>query len=225
MYLDDWLFCQQKSEIILQLTTQVIYFLWSLEWEVNLDKSTLTPSSSFEYLGLLRQSTSSSHGGPSAGQTAAWSDCSVLPDICYFSKFSSTTDCPDFRYAGITLYSPCTAHSGDFKIWDVLEVWKDTAWLLQGVLDSYLFMDNSLEDWGASLSWKDIKDSWRESYRSLHINRLALLAVKLALQHFREEYFSSVTTPLHRPTAKGGRISASSCGRSWISARFGELIC
>ena len=53
--------------------------------------------------------------------------------------------------------------------------------------DRYLFTDSSLEGWGAWLSGQDIKDVWRSSDSSLHVNHLELLAVKLALLHFREE--------------------------------------
>ena len=79
---------------------------------------------------------------------------------------------------------------------DLLEaigVWSDTGWILQGVPllslkpDLYLCTDSSLEGWGASLSGRDVKDVWRGSHRSLHINHLEMLAVKLALQHYKSE--------------------------------------
>ena len=63
----------------------------------------------------------------------------------------------------------------------------------QGVLltilfpDCYLFTDSSLEGWETLLSGRDVKDVLRGSDRSLHINHLELLAMKLALLHFKEE--------------------------------------
>ena len=60
----------------------------------------------------------------------------------------------------------------------------------------YLFMDSSLEGWGATLSQRHmyVLDVWR----SLHINLVEL-------------YFSFVTTPLHYPTNLRGKVGT----RSW----------
>ena len=76
---------------------------------------------------------------------------------------------------------------------EVIGVWSDAGWTLQGVpLLSpqpalHLFTDSSMEGWGASLSEKDDKDVWRGSQRPLHINHLEMLAVKLVLQHYKSE--------------------------------------
>ena len=51
-YLDDWLFRHQDCEIIFQFLSEIIAFPQSLGREVILGKSSLTPSQSFEYLGL-----------------------------------------------------------------------------------------------------------------------------------------------------------------------------
>ena len=48
----NWLFRHQHQELLIELATKVIAFLQSFRWEVNLEKSSLTPSQSFEYLGL-----------------------------------------------------------------------------------------------------------------------------------------------------------------------------
>ena len=50
MYLDNWFLCHQHCETPLKLTPQIVEFLHSLGWEVNLEK--LSPSQSFGYLGL-----------------------------------------------------------------------------------------------------------------------------------------------------------------------------
>ena len=52
VYLNDWLFRHQDREILLKLAPEIVAFLQSVGWEVNLEKSSLTPSQSFEYLGL-----------------------------------------------------------------------------------------------------------------------------------------------------------------------------
>ena len=52
VYLDDWLFRHQDHEIVVELEPVVVAFLQSLGWEVNLEKSSPTPSQSFEYLSL-----------------------------------------------------------------------------------------------------------------------------------------------------------------------------
>ena len=52
VYLDYWLFRHQYREIILRLVPEIVAFLQSLGWEINLEKSSLSPSQSFEYLGL-----------------------------------------------------------------------------------------------------------------------------------------------------------------------------
>ena len=96
---------------------------------------------------------------------------------------------------------------------DALKIWTDSAWLLQGVPltspspDCYLFIDSSLEGCGASLSGQDVKDVWRGSDRSLHINHLAgvvsseagtvTLHRRVASAHnsspLRQRYYSSVS--------------------------------
>ena len=52
VYLDDWLFQHQDREIHLELAPEIVVFLQFLGREVNLEKSSLTPSQSFKYLGL-----------------------------------------------------------------------------------------------------------------------------------------------------------------------------
>ena len=51
VYLVEWLFRHQDCEILLQLVSEIVAFLQSLGREFNLEKSSLTPSQSFEYLG------------------------------------------------------------------------------------------------------------------------------------------------------------------------------
>ena len=53
VYLDDWLFQHQDRKILLELAPEIVAFLQSLGSEVTLEKSSLTPSQSFEYLGLI----------------------------------------------------------------------------------------------------------------------------------------------------------------------------
>ena len=111
---------------------------------------------------------------------------------------------------------------------DALEIWTDTACLLQGVLltspspDLYLFTDNSLKGWGASLSGQDVEGVWRESARCLDINHLELLAVKLALLHFREEvqvhtilFLCDNATAVAYLRKEGGTRSHALCLLSW----------
>ena len=52
VYLDDWLFRHQQREFLLLHAPRIVQFLRSLGWEVNVNKSSPTPSQSFEYLGL-----------------------------------------------------------------------------------------------------------------------------------------------------------------------------
>ena len=52
VYVNDWLFRHQDCEILLQLVPEIVAILQSVGQEVNLKLSSLTPSQSFEYLGL-----------------------------------------------------------------------------------------------------------------------------------------------------------------------------
>ena len=47
VYLDNWLFRHQHRVFLLLHTPRIIHFLVSLGWEVNVDKSSLTPSQIF----------------------------------------------------------------------------------------------------------------------------------------------------------------------------------
>ena len=89
VYLDDWLLRHQQREFLLH-KPRIVQFLRSLGWEVNVDKLSLTPSQSFEYLGLFFRSDlgSGSPGRPSAGQAAAGSDDLFFTDICHSEEFS-----------------------------------------------------------------------------------------------------------------------------------------
>ena len=49
VYLDDWLFQHQNRKILLESAREIVVFLQSLGWEVNLEKSYLTPSQSFDH--------------------------------------------------------------------------------------------------------------------------------------------------------------------------------
>ena len=52
VYLIDWQFRHPDRKILLQLVAEIVAFLQSLGREVNLEKSSLTNSQSFEYIGL-----------------------------------------------------------------------------------------------------------------------------------------------------------------------------
>ena len=124
---------------------------------------------------------------------------------------------------------------------ETLEAWVDAAWLLQGVPmlspspDVYLCTDSSLEAWRATLNEKDVSKFWRGSQRSLHSNRLEILTVKFALQHFRSEIQSctvlflcdnaTIVTHLRKEKGLVHETSVSSHGGYCRFAGLGRLAC
>ena len=65
--------------------------------------------------------------------------------------------------------------------------------LLKQAPQDVLQMDASLFGWGAALQGKSIRGAWSLLERKWHINKLELLAVKLALQTFlKSKNFTSI---------------------------------
>ena len=174
---------------------EIAAFLQSLVWEVNSEKSALTLSQSFKYLGLhFRSDLKIVHPADDLLDR-------LHQDLNVFTRKILVISRELQSFVGlINFLAPIVdlgrLHMRPIQLWlasrwdhtllsidlpltvnpDLLEaikVWLGTEWILQGVpllslqLDYYLFTDSSMQGWGASLSGKDIKDVWRGSHRSL----------------------------------------------------------
>ena len=212
MYLDDWLvlgdsqeLCQRHMQVLLAATRQ-------LGFQTNLEKSDLTPSQQFCFLGIafdtvrftvapvqrridrllssLAALSASSHA--TARQLTALlgmleSLASLVP-LGRLHKRPLQRGLRD-RWNPVSLPWDHRVELGQWWSAAVLR-WYDTAWLLQGVPVSlplpsaHLFTDASMQGWGAHLDAQVASGLWSAAQQRLHINLLEMEAVRLALLAF-----------------------------------------
>lgn len=93
-----------------------------------------------------------------------------------------------------------------------LSWWMDRAHLLQGVPlklslpQVTLFTDASTDGWGAHVGDLQVGGRWSVAQRELHINNLELLAVLLALEHFKPQVQNSLVMVMTDNTTVVGQI-------------------
>jgi uncharacterized membrane protein (UPF0136 family) len=214
-YLDDWLVLNQQRMLCLQETSGVLEKAGKLGFSLNFEKSELTPSQKFTYLGM-------------DFDTVAWT---VKPAqhrigklLTYLSELSQSQVATARQLAALLGIMESLAplvplgrlHKRPLQRavrerwvqardpWDmpitlgpwflkVVEQWFDLAWLTVGVpIVPYppqreLFTDASLMGWGAHLDDSTAHGSWSSTQMSWHINSLELEAVRLALLAFQAQ--------------------------------------
>ena len=213
MYLDDWLVLAQSRAFCLEHTHAVRQAAESLGFSLNWEKSELTPSQTFTYLGMtidsrtltvrpgpnrirLLQSTlarlrSQSHA--SARQlTSLLGSMESLAMIVPLGRLHKR---PLQRGLAIR-WSPASGRwdtSIPLGPWflEATDHWLDLSWLQAGVPlvpptpRLQLFTDASLHGWGAHVADLSAAGVWSTAQASLHINFLEMEAVAQALRSFQ----------------------------------------
>ena len=214
-YLDDILLHHRHHRVLARDQNQLYTILTSLGWIINEEKSDLTPSQTFDHLGMhfdtrtyLVSPTSKRVDKIVEAALQLMSQDFFTPRqmASFLGLANSVIELTSLgglrlrplQWAFNQLWNQQTA------TWDVmigmtslliecLHPWTDTQWLLQGVPirphppKLSLCTDASIVGWGAHLlpSMEMIAGHWTESERNRHINELEMLAVFKAVTHWR----------------------------------------
>ena len=221
MYLDDWLVlasgqagCQSDLLQVLSLTRQ-------LGFNINLEKSDLTPSQSFQYLGV-RFDTRSFQCCPTERRIVALTDhirhLMSQQDISLRQCLKVLGSMESM--AGLLPLARCykrplqrevrskfpNQQDLDARVengpWLEMAVrqWLDDRWIRSTVPirplppQLYLYTDASAQGWGAHCHLGEIAGLWAQTQTQYHINYLELMAVWLALKHFQDRLAGSWVT-------------------------------
>ena len=159
---------------------QIVVFLKSLGWDINLEKSSRTPSQQFDYLGLAVRTDTDLLTKPDLQLCQFRAQTVVSPrQLELTTAFRSVELSDSLHQSGSPVHVPLqlwlaadwdhSPHLSRFslsgkQLSQSLVPWLETVWLLVGVQlsspsqDLYLYMDSSLEGWGAVLKeWEGLE--------------------------------------------------------------------
>jgi hypothetical protein len=210
-YLDDWLIMAQSVELCSQHTQVVLHKAAVLGFRVNLEKSDLSPSRRFLFLGM-QLDTETWSVAPSAERVGglqgllqallAKRDTSARVLYAVLGRMESMALLlPLARLHKRPLQAQLAARwnqaTGDWEDriplfpWfrEAVSRWLDPVWIRSCVPISLgpplaeVFADASLEGWGAHWQDRMVSGVWSAG-QDLHINLLEMEAVRLALEFF-----------------------------------------
>ena len=211
-YIDDWLICAGTEIEAQQHTNMVLSHVTSLGFSVNYTKSVLAPARSIDFIGMTLNSTSftarlsqdrvnstmACAASFRVGRRVSFRTCQRMAGLMAsattvlrlgrlymrpFQRWMRSLGIPNTqRHRTVTANAACTA---------ALQRWRDRYFLSEGVTmglvvsRKIITTDASLTGWGATHEGRAAQGVWDSNLRSTHINYLELMAVLLALQHFR----------------------------------------
>ena len=212
MYLDDWMTLAQSSKTCSDHTHQVVTTASELGFSPHLEKSSLTPSQTFTFLGMLfnTQTFTVSPTEDRIGRFVSLRDSLLHREVASARLLHSLLGQMESLAPLLPLGH---LHKREFQrqlslrwnqsqdSWDcpinlqdwlgpALSQWMSLSWLQSGVPISLpspeveLYTDASSEGWGAHVADLTAAGTWSLTERSLHINALELEAVLLAVQEF-----------------------------------------
>lgn len=211
-YIDDWLVAAPTRQGATCHTNALIHHLESLGFQINVEKSTLTPTQCITFIGLSLDSLRV-RAFLSPERTAA-----IQSSLALFRRGNTVTLKQCQRLLGLMASSLVAItlgrlHMRGFQRWVgsrgldphrdghrrvrvsadcslALREWKRPGFLSQGVAmgavsaRKVISTDASLSGWGATHEGRTVNGEWGPHMRSTHINCLELLAVHLSLKHF-----------------------------------------
>ena len=212
MYLDDWLILSQSQETCHVHTQSVLLEASSLGFVLNLQKSELTPSQQFQYLGMsfdtqsmlvrpgskrlnrLLQSLQRLRALPSASARQITALIGSMESLATLIPLGRLYKRPLQRQLAQRWSH---AQGWDVQVplgpWflDVTDQWMDQSWLLTGVPivmacpTLELYTDASTHGWGAHVDEFSAAGIWSADLVGTHVNMLEMMAVQLALEEFQ----------------------------------------
>ena len=212
-YLDDWLVLAESEQELLQAKDRLLELCRRLNIEINLSKSSLTPSQVSTYLGMTIDSIQGK---------AFPSEERIGNLLSLVGKFLAIRAPPAEMWqqllghlASLTQVVPggrirmrrlqrqlrlCWSQASQEPSFPVpwnsliqedLRWWSDMGNLLQGqsfgspIPDIHATSDASTKGWGMTLATHSVQGSWTPEEQRLHINLLELRAIRLGLAHFQ----------------------------------------
>ena len=211
VYLDDWLIradIPEQAQLHAQTTIRVLQFLG---WIINFEKSDLTPSQDFQFIGMqfntrrftvvplpkMRLKVQSVHQHWMANPNITARDLHRLLGMLVFMA--------SLVLPGRLSLRPRCQRTGNWSDriqvpqWVLSEVaWWSSLAVLQGLpritkeTEVTLFTDASSSGWGGQLGSRSTQGQWSASQRSCHINVLEMQAVIYAVRDFLPHLMSRV---------------------------------
>ena len=208
-YLDDWLLYDLDRSQLVENTKRVVEMAGSLGWVINMEKSDLTPSQRFDFLGMTLDTRLSTVRPCDKGVKNMLSRAAALKSARQVNKKSllqlqgTMVSLGDIVRMGKLRRRPFQAalcphhiHGSPTQLVTVTPDLKRSVewWSIRGHLTRpvsflknresvTLVTDASMVGWGATVSDIPIRGVWTGSQTRLHINCLEMLAVEQTLRH------------------------------------------
>ena len=209
-YLDDWLVLGSSFRDLVWARDFLLWLCQELGVQVNLEKSSLTPTPTLDYLGMrlqtlpLRVFLTPKRVLKLNSLLAEFTSCQLQPLLLWrqllgvMSSLASIVPGACLRMRSLQLRLNSASRllaDSDSVVWDSscqedLRWWSDDSHFLVGLPLDFsspglsLFTDASDTGWGASLGDDHISGSWSPHCSAFSINHLELLAVLYGIQGF-----------------------------------------
>ena len=211
-YIDDWLLSADSAQEAVRHTNQVVLHMTSLGFTINHKKSVMVPTRSIDFIGIALDSVSYT-ARLSQERIDAFLRCVALFRTGLRVPFRTCLRMAGLMASAISLVRLGRLHMRPFQRWVAslgvptrclsrrvtvsagcvlaLKWWSSRRVLEQGVplgltlSRKVVTTDASLSGWGATHDGRTARGVWCGAMRHAHINYLELLAVFLALRHFK----------------------------------------
>ena len=230
VYLDDWLIradTPEEAQLHAQTTIKVLQFLRGI---INFEKSDLTPSQDFQFIGMqfntrrftvaplpkMRVKVQSVHQHWMANPNITARDLHRLLGMLVFMALLVRRGRLRLHPVQWWAATAWCQRTGNWSDWIPVPQWvlSEVAWwsspaVLQGLplatreTEVTLFTDASSSGWGAQLGSRSTQWQWSASQRSCHINVLEMQAVIYAVRDFLPHQVPSGATDV-RQRSDGG---------------------
>lgn len=205
VYLDDFLVAHQNKQTLVSHVNIVLQLLEKLGWQINYQKSIITPQRRLEYLGILWDTWQNEKSLPTKKVTkilgmvntmlhqgqSNLKNLEVLVGMLNFASFVIPRGRLNFRSLQRML-NWVRAKNPTFRFCLPSEVIQELRWWLSNAHQSssiqmptpthFLTTDASDIAWGAKLNNTNLSGPWAKSERSLHGNQKELLTVLKVLE-------------------------------------------
>ncbi|XP_039764417.1 uncharacterized protein LOC120636918 [Pararge aegeria] len=207
LYLDDYLIVNQDKNTLKSQVQLAIEFLTSLGWNINMEKSVLTPTRRMEFLGIFWDTQANTKSLPpdkvsrirqcllSCLATGSWT-LKQAQRLLGFLNFATFITLRGRLHCRTLQRHSKSLQKNSRPIMFTNEVRSELKWWLQNVSQksflhsrwspvNYLVTDASDVQWGAIVNDKKLKGLWKPNQRKWHCNLKEMYAVIAAIS--REE--------------------------------------
>ena len=211
-YVDDYLLSASTAHEARAHCSIAVNHLTALGFTLNLEKCVFTPSRRATFIGIDLDSVSL-RARLSQERVDSFLKCLSTFKLGHTVQYKTCMRASGLIASALALVRLGRLHFRPFQRWmrslqipatqgfrrvavtakcvQALQQWKDKSFLLEGVpmgriiSRKMITTDASLKGWGATLEGRTASGLWDLSLKKAHINYLELMAVFLALKHFR----------------------------------------